>query len=126
MNLVRFASRVALGVPFVVMGWGAATEPGGRVKAAESVGLPNPELMVRFNGAAMVAGGLGLITGVLPRAAATGLVVALVPTTVVGHAYWRESDPQARAASRGQLLKNLAMAGGLLAVAAARKGAATD
>lgn len=117
MSLVRRVAQTALGVPFIWMGWNAFSEPGGRVKAAEKLGLPEPELMVRFNGAAMIAGGLALVANVLPRAASAGLVAAMIPTTYAGHAFWKLDDPEARAAQRVQFLKNLGMVGGLLVVA---------
>lgn len=115
----RFLARAALGVPFVILGYEAAKEPGGRVKAAEALGLPEPELMVRANGAAQALGGAALTVGVLPRVAALGLIASLIPTTVAGHAFWKIEDPDQRKAQTVQALKNLAMAGGLLAVAAA-------
>lgn len=117
MNLLHVLGRVALGAPFVVLGAEAAKEPGGRVQMVEALGLPQPELAVRANGIAMAVGGAALATGVLPRAAATGLALSLVPTTLAGHPFWKESDPAKRGAQRTQLLKNLGLAGGLLAYA---------
>ena len=73
---------------------------------------------MRANGAAMVAGGLSVATGVLPKLGAAGVLAALVPTTLAGHPFWNETDPQARAGQLTQLLKNVGMAGGLLAVMA--------
>lgn len=119
MSFVGRLGRGALGAPFVLLGYQAAAEPGGRVDATARLGVPNPELAVRLNGAAMVAGGAALILNVLPRAAALGLVASLVPTTLAGHSYWKHDDPQMRTTQRIQLLKNLGLAGGLLAVAAA-------
>jgi uncharacterized membrane protein YphA (DoxX/SURF4 family) len=40
----------------------------------------------------------------------------LVPTTLAGHRFWAEEDPQAKSMQRIQFLKNLAMFGGLLLV----------
>lgn len=111
-------SRLALGTTFVWLGYDAAKTPGGRVTAAAEFGLPNPEAAVRFNGAAMAAGGAALALGILPRAAALGLVASLIPTTFAGHPSWKMEDPQARKTQRIQVLKNLGLAGGLLAVAA--------
>jgi putative oxidoreductase len=111
----------ALGIPFLWLGYEAAREPGKRVTLAAQIKIPQPELAVRANGGAMVLGGLGLITGVLPRAAAAGLVVSLIPTTLAGHVYWNETDVQARKAGRIQLLKNLGLIGGLLAIALSDK-----
>jgi putative oxidoreductase len=120
-SLVRLAGRALLAAPFVVLGYEAAAEPGGRVQLAEAMGVPQPELAVRLNGAAMAAGGLALATGVFPRLAATGLVASLVPTTVAGHPYWQMTDPQARKTNRIQVLKNAGLAGALLLTAAERR-----
>ncbi len=118
MKLLHIVGRAALGIPFMILGYGAATAPGGRVAAVEKVGLPRPELLVRVNGGAMVAGGAALAAGILPRAAALGLAASLVPTTLTGHPFWAEDDPGQRAAQRTQFLKNLALTGALLAYVA--------
>jgi putative oxidoreductase len=121
MNIANRLPAAALAIPFLWLGYEAAAEPGNRVKLAAKIRLPQPELAVRVNGGAMVLGGLGLITGVLPRAAAAGLAVSLIPTTLAGHAFWNETDPQARKTGRIQLLKNLGLIGGLLAIALSDK-----
>jgi putative oxidoreductase len=115
---VARAAGVLLAAPFIVLGREAAVDPGPRTGLAEQLGVPRPELAVRVNGAAMVAGGCGLAAGILPRTAAAGLAVSLVPTSLAGHAYWRDEDPTARKVNRIHFLKNLGLAGGLLLVAA--------
>lgn len=117
MKFLHMLGRAALGLPFIVLGYGAAKAPGGRVKAAEKLGLPRADLVVRANGAAMVAGGAALAVGVLPRAAAVGLVASLVPTTLAGHPFWEEDDPVQRNAQKIQFMKNVGLAGALLAYA---------
>jgi putative oxidoreductase len=124
MPIARTLVRALLAAPFVVLGYEAAAEPGGRVQLAEDLGLPNPETAVRLNGAAMAAGGVALGLGVLPRTAAVGLAASLVPTTLAGHAYWQHEDPAARKTNRIQFLKNLGLLGGLMAVAVTADGAA--
>lgn len=120
MKLTRRLAQAALGIPFVWLGYEAAVEPGGRVAAAEKLGVPAPDTAVRVNGAAMALGGAALCANVLPRAAAAGLIASLVPTTAAGHAFWTMStdDPQ-RVAQRIQVLKNLGFIGGLALVALA-------
>ena len=49
------------------------------------------------------------------------LLASLIPTTLAGHAYWNHEDPQMRAMQQIQFLKNVAMAGGLIAIAAKTK-----
>jgi len=119
-TILQRVGDAALGTTFIVLGYQAAVEPGGRVVAAAQVGLPRPELAVRFNGAAMALGGAAVALGVRQRPAALGLVAALLPTTIAGHPFWKQPDPQARANHRIQVLKNLGLIGGLLGVAARR------
>jgi putative oxidoreductase len=120
MSISRTAARLLLAAPFVVLGYEAAAEPGGRVDLAAALGVPNPAAAVRFNGVAMAAGGVALGLGVLPRTAATGLAASLIPTTLAGHAYWQHEDPAARKQNRIQFLKNAGLLGGLVAVVAER------
>jgi hypothetical protein len=62
----------------------------------------------------MLGGGALLATGHFPRLASVALAGALVPTTVVGHAFWEEADPSAKRMQRIQFLKNVGLLGGLL------------
>lgn len=110
---------LALGLPFIWLGYEAVVAPGARVAMAAKLRIPRPDIAVRLNGAVMVAGGFGVATGLLWKAAAIALVLSLIPTTLAGHAFWAETEPQARKANRIQFLKNLGLMGGLLAVALA-------
>jgi len=118
----RRAGQAALGVMFVKLGADAARSPGPRVEKAAALGLPlDAELAVRANGAAMVLGGAALILNKLPRLAALGLVGSMVPTTLAGHPFW-ELEGAERKAQEIQFYKNLALTGGLLALATRRAG----
>ncbi|ACU53813.1 DoxX family protein [Acidimicrobium ferrooxidans DSM 10331] len=112
----RLLGRVALAPIFIVAGFEALRDPGHRPEVAAKAGLPSPELLVRLNGAAMVAGGLGLATGLRRRLAALGLIASLGATTVVGHPFWREEPGPGRTMQRVQFLKNLGLLGGLALV----------
>ena len=118
-STVRTVGHAALGVPFILLGYESAREPGRRVQLAEGIGVPSPEKMVRFNGAAMVAGGLALTIPEVRRAAALGLAASLVPTTLAGHPYWKFEDPAQRTGQRINFLKNVGLAGAMIAVALA-------
>ena len=110
---------------FIAGGWDAAMRPKGKVgkasvvteKVITNLGIDtDTEQLVRLNGSVQVAAGVMLAAGVLPRVAAATLAGSLVPTTLAGHRFWAEEDPQVRVAQRIQFLKNLAMFGGLLLV----------
>lgn len=70
--------------------------------------------MVQLNGAVQVVGGLMLATGRAPRLSAFALAASLIPTTLAGHRFWEESDPQTKASQRIHFFKNVSMLGGLL------------
>ncbi|MCW2799232.1 MAG: hypothetical protein JWQ70_704 [Aeromicrobium sp.] len=109
---------------FVYGGAMALKSPGPRAAKAQPVAdlikRVAPDLPVdgasltRFSGGVQVVAGTALATGHFPRIAAFVLAATMPPTTVVGHAYWDESDPAAKANQRIHFLKNLSMTGGLL------------
>ena len=118
MSPIRALARPLLAGSFVAGGASALRSPGSRVELARKAGLKEPDKLVRINAATMVAGGLSLATGRLPRVSALTLAASLVPTTVVGHPFWSETDKAAKQAQRTQFVKNLSVLGGLLLAAA--------
>ena len=115
--LGRRAGQALLGATFMKLGFDAAVDPGARVDKAVALGLPNAELAVRGNGAAMVVGGAALTLDKLPRLAAVGLIATMIPTTLAGHAFWN-FDGAERKTNEIQFLKNAGLVGGLLLVLA--------
>ena len=121
---LRPVARILTGSTYVLLGFDALREPGGRVQQAGPVlaqirkaGVPLPdddEAVVRGNAAVMVAGGVLLSLGIAPRLSALVLAGSLIPTPWAGHAYWEVEDPAARKMQRIQFHKNMAMIGGLL------------
>jgi putative oxidoreductase len=120
---LRPAARVLTGSTYLLLGFDALREPGGRVDQAAGVlaairkwaPLPDDdELVVRGNAAVQVAAGALLAMGRFPRLSALALAGSLVPTTLAGHSYWKIEDPAVRKVQRIQFHKNMAMLGGLL------------
>ena len=120
---LRPAARFLTGSTYVLLGFDALREPGGRVDQAAPllaairtrVPLPSDdEQVVRGNAAVQVLGGALLALGVVPRMSALALAGSLIPTTLAGHSYWAVEDPAARKQQRIQFHKNMAMIGGLL------------
>ncbi|MFF8034651.1 MULTISPECIES: DoxX family protein [unclassified Streptomyces] len=133
MSLLRALGRPMLASMFVAGGLESVRRPEAVAPAAEPVVRPVTERVealpdrtedaVRLGGAVQVAAGLLLAAGRMPRPAALALAVTLVPTTLAGHRFWDEEDPDRRAEQRIHFLKNLSMLGGLL-IAADDTGAA--
>ena len=114
--MFRILGQLLLAGIFIKGGADAFMQPGGRVDKVAAAGLPNPKTAVELNGAAMVVGGAMLALDVAPKLAAAGLIGSMVPTTVVGHAFWKEENEAARHAQLIQFLKNLGLIGELLLV----------
>ncbi|MFI6433604.1 DoxX family protein [Rhodococcus oryzae] len=127
--LVRRIARPLLATVFITGGIDALRHPAGKADVAEPViqqahgALPDrvaalvpsdPTNLVRLNGAIQVGAGALLAIGKAPRVASLTLAGSLLPTTLAGHAFWRESDPVQRAAHRTQFFKNMSLLGGLL------------
>lgn len=114
--MVRALGHVLLSAIFISGGWGAFSKPGGRPKKVAAAGIPEPELAVTLNGATMVVAGVLLGLDIAPKVAATVLLGSMVPTTVVGHPFWKEEPGPERQHHLTQFLKNLGLMGGLLLV----------
>jgi len=123
MTVVRRIARPMLAAIFVTSGLDALLHPTERAKIAAPLvtklsgplNLPDdPEMMVRANGATMVAAGTMLGLGAFPRIAAAALAGALVPTTFTAHAFWAEPDPAVKSQQKVHFLKNIGLLGGVL------------
>ncbi len=112
--MLKSLGRICLSGIFIVAGAEAFKAPGPRTQMVEGAGIPEPETAVKVNGATMVIAGILLALGIVPKAAAGTLIGTMIPTTLVGHAFWKEGKPQAQSMQRVQFLKNLGLVGGLL------------
>ena len=129
--LTRRIARPLIAGTFVAGGADALLHPDTKAAKAQAVapaiaeklGLPqDTETLVRLNAGLQVGAGVLLAVDKLPRLAALALLTSLVPTTLAGHAFWKESDDDARNMQRTQFLKNASMAGGLLLAARDTEG----
>ncbi|HLH61094.1 MAG TPA: DoxX family protein [Ktedonobacteraceae bacterium] len=114
--MLRSLARLLLSGIFITGGADAFLHPGGRVNKVSEAGIPQPKQSVELNGLAMVVGGTMMGVGLAPRLGALILLGSLLPTTFVGHAFWREEGEAARKTQATQFYKNLGLLGGLLLV----------
>lgn len=123
MGLVRALARPMLAAPFIAGGINQlqnadklASVAGPFIhKIAEPAGLPDDaELLVKTNGALMVAAGAGLATGILRKPSAALLAASLVPTTLAGHSFWELDDPRERAIHKTGFFNNVGLFAGLV------------
>jgi putative oxidoreductase len=81
---------------------------------ARSKGVPAPAAAVYGGGVLLILGSLSVLLGIWPDLGALLLVIFLVPTALLMHAFWKETDPQARYMEQVQFLKDLGLAGASL------------
>ena len=84
-------------------------------RVAPGVPVPaDPVTIVRINAGVQIAAAAALATGRAPRLSSAVLAASLLPTTIAGHAFWREQDPAARTLQRLNFFKGISLVGGLL------------
>jgi putative oxidoreductase len=83
-----------------------------------SEGVPNPKFALFGAIGLLLLGGLSVIAGAWTRIGALFLFVFLCAATFYFHDFWNVADAGVRQAQTIQFMKNLAIAGGLLALMA--------
>jgi uncharacterized membrane protein YphA (DoxX/SURF4 family) len=106
-------------VLFVALFFGSAvghlTQTAAMAGYAASKGVPMAKPATAASGVVMVLGGLSVLLGVWGDLGALLLLVFLLPTALLMHAFWRETDPSAKQTEMIQFNKDMALAGAALA-----------
>lgn len=134
--LIRRVARPMLSATFIARGVDALRSPKpaadaarptleGMSKLPEPVGtnIPsNAETVALVNGGVQIGGGLLLATGKLPRLASAALALSVIPGSLGGHAFWKESDPHRKTEERRAFLTDISLIGGLIIAAVDTEG----
>ncbi|NCY02529.1 MAG: DoxX family protein [Planctomycetia bacterium] len=83
-----------------------------------SEGVPNPKFALFGAIGLLLLGGLCVVLGAWTRIGAAFLLVFLLAATYYFHDFWTFADPTQRQLQTIQFLKNMSIAGGLLALIA--------
>lgn len=118
-GVALLAGRAGLGIIFVLSAVGKLAAWSGTVTHAGSKGVP-PVLLAGAV-ALELLGGLSVLLGWKTRWGVAALLAFLVPVTVVFHGFWAYAGAEAQLQTI-QFLKNVAIAGGLLALGTAGPG----
>jgi putative oxidoreductase len=122
--VLALAARLLMAPLFLSAGIGKAMAFKGTVGYMGKLGLPAPELMTILAIAVEAGGAVLLILGWRTRWAAWGLAIFTAVATLLAHRFW-DVDASQMVSERGQFLKNLAIMGGLLMMAAFGPGSAS-
>lgn len=115
MDIALLVGRILFGALFLGSAVGHLTQTDAMTPYAASKGVPLPKQSVLGSGVLLVLGGLSVILGLWGDLGALLLLVFLVPTAVVMHGFWKETDPQAKQMEMVQFNKDIALAGAALA-----------
>jgi putative oxidoreductase len=116
-DLLLLAARLLFGGVIAFMGLNHFLQADQMTGYAQHKGLPAPKLSVLASGAVLVLGGLGIVAGAFPVLAGLAVAGFLFVSAVTMHAFWAVPDEQQQD-ELTQFLKNVALAGGALAIAA--------
>jgi len=118
MDQVFLLGRILFGGFFVYSGINHFLSLGTLAQYAASKGLPMPELAVAASGVLLLFGGMSMLLGLWPRIGILSLVLFLFVVSVTMHNFWTIGDPAQRASEMVNFMKNIALAGGALALVA--------
>ena len=106
--------RVMFGVYFLISSFGHFKNLKGLTGYASSKKIPMPHIAVLLTGVMLLVGGAGILFNVLVPQSAVLLVVFLVPTSFIMHAFWKDTDPMTKMSNEINFMKNMALVGALL------------
>jgi putative oxidoreductase len=118
MSWILLIGRVLFGGFFLYSGISHFLSVAQMAGYASEHGVPMARQAVMVSGALLLAGGLSVLMGFLPRVGLALIVTFLVPVTLTMHAFWAVGDPQARMMEMANFFKNLGLLGGALGMMA--------
>ncbi len=116
-SAIPLIARILLAVLFLVSGIRALGAVAGTSGYIARLGVPMPEVATWMVIAVEIVGAILLIVGWQTRLAAWGLAAFVIVATYLAHQFWAV-DPSQYVNQLNHFLKNLAVIGGLLLVAA--------
>lgn len=115
--------RILLSVIFILAGFSKLTAIAGTAGYFASLGLPSPSVLAVVVGLSELVGGLLILVGFQTRAVAIVMVVFTIATAFIGHYGKGGDDAMLVMLNQAAFMKNLAIAGGFLVLAAFGPGA---
>jgi putative oxidoreductase len=116
MKTLFLVGRIIFGGFFVYAGINHLRKAKSMAPYAESKGVPAPELAVKLAGLPLIIGGASLLLGVKPKIGALAVLGFLAGVSPVMHNFWSTEDQNERTNEMVNFMKNLALAGGALAL----------
>jgi putative oxidoreductase len=109
--------RCLLAAIFAVSGIAKLTDTAGTAAKMAEAGIPYATTIAPFVGVAEVLGAVSLVFGILTRAGSVGLILFMIPATLIFHGFWNYEGAE-RQPQMINFMKNLAIIGGLAVLTA--------
>lgn len=114
MDVLVLIGRILFAALFIGAGYNHLANGKMMAGYAAARGVPQALPTVYASGGLLLLGGLSVLFGIWADLGALLLVVFLVPTALLMHAFWKEQDAQARQMEMAQFQKDIALAGAAL------------
>jgi uncharacterized membrane protein YphA (DoxX/SURF4 family) len=114
MDVIVLIGRILFAALFLTASYGHLGMTDALAGYAQARGVPMARLAVLVSGVMLVVGGVSVLLGIWADLGSLILVAFLVPTAILMHGFWKESDPQARQMEMTQFQKDLALGGAAL------------
>src|SRR5215204_4532555 len=116
MDVVVLIGRILFSALFLGSAFGHLTQSEAMAGYTKARGVPAARAAGLGSGVLLLLGGLSVLLGIWADLGALLLVIFLVPTALLMHAFWKETDPMNRQTEMISFLKDLALAGAALAL----------
>jgi uncharacterized membrane protein YphA (DoxX/SURF4 family) len=116
MDVVALIGRILFALLFLGSAFGHLTQSEAMAGYAASRGVPQAKLAVLGSGVLMLIGALMVLLGIWLDLGALLLVIFLVPTAVLMHPFWKETDAMAKQTEMVSFQKDVALAGAALLI----------
>ena len=116
MAVLILIARVLYALIFIGSGIGQLVQTEETAEYAASRRVPAPHGMARVSGVLILLGGLGVGFGIYPDVAALGLAAFSLIGAFLVHHFWTDTDRLIQTTEMSMFMKNLAIAGGGLAI----------
>jgi len=126
MDVLVLIGRILFSLLFLSSAFGHLTQTQAMAGYAKSKGVPSAQLAVIVTGLMLLVGGLMVLFGIWADLGALILALFLIPTAIIMHGFWRESDPQAKQMEMVQFNKDIALGGASLMLLALISFAGSD
>ena len=116
MNAVFLIARILFALIFLLSAMGHITKADAMARYAKFKGAPGGKFGVIASGVTMGLGALMVLLGIYGDLGALLVFATLIPISFYMHAFWKESDAQAKQADQTSFNKNIGLMGGALAL----------